>query len=274
MFYANRDESSIIYYEELQGLVSRYKERFQIVHILSRSKKAGYEIYGRLTEEHLEQYFSDKEITNPHYLYYLCGPLDFMQMVQDFLIHKRVNRTNVRKESFFSALSQREGTSRTDRITKALKDRAVDVKNKTYPKNEKTSQSEAVKPLSKEDTLNQKNDFKDPLITPPEVLLSGKKGESEKADPSLIKAVINGEVIEISAQADVPILEQLLSAGYSPPFSCLSGSCMSCLAILNKGRIRQEERGILEDENLNNHEILTCQAKPESSVVEVDYDNL
>ena len=106
------------------------------------------------------------------------------------------------------------------------------------------------------------------------MLLLGKDGESEKAGPQKIKAIINEEVIEIPAQADIPILEQLLSSGHSPPFSCLSGSCTSCLAVLRKGRVCQEERGVLEDENLKNHEVLTCQAKPESFLVEVDYDSV
>ncbi len=265
LFYANKEETCIIYYKELQDLVSRYQERFNIIHVLSQSKTAGGDIYGRLKTEHLEKYFADKEITNPHYLYYLCGPLGFMQTVQDFLIHKQVKRVNIRKESFFSTSSQISGTLRKDHIIKPLKEGSL----------KEESERASIKPLStEEDKPKQENDFTNDSITEPEVLLSGKKGESEKAKPQVIRACINEELIEISAQADIPILEQLLSAGYSPPFSCLSGSCMSCLAVLNTGRIRQEERGILEDENLKNHEILTCQAKPESLLVEVDYDNM
>ena len=48
---------------------------------------------------------------------------------------------------------------------------------------------------------------------------------------------------------------------------------MSCLAVLKKGQIIQEEKGILEEENIKNYEILTCQAKPESRLVEVDYNS-
>ena len=107
----------------------------------------------------------------------------------------------------------------------------------------------------------------------PEVRLKALK-ENEEAPPQTIRASIGEDKIEIPAKSDIPILEQLLSAGHSPPFSCLAGNCMSCLAHLKRGQIRQEELGILEDENLENHEILTCQAIPESRVVEVDYENL
>ena len=264
LFYANRDESSIIYYKELQDWGSRYKERFNVIHILSQSRNPGYDIYGRLRENHLEKYFSDVEVTNSDYLYYLCGPLGFMRTAQAFLTHKQVKKTHIRKESFFSA-SQVQGALQADQTVEQLKGEV----------SSKEGKLESEKPPSKEGgTSNRKDCFADSLKTQPEVLLLGKDGESEKADPQKIKAIINEEVIQVSAQADIPILEQLLSAGHSPPFSCLSGSCMSCLAVLKKGRIYQEERGILEDENLENHEILTCQAKPESHLVEVDYDSV
>lgn len=244
LFYANRDESSIIYHKELQEWVNRYKEKFNIVHILSQEKKAWCDFQGRLKREHLEKYFSNILVNNPNHLYYLCGPLGFMQTVQDFLIQKQVEKTHIRKESFISAAQKR----------------FLSLETKTTLQNNST-------PLP---TAQISNQFK----PQPEVLLKGKEREDEKAQPETIRAFINEEEIEIPAQSDIPILEQLLSSGHSPPFSCLSGSCMSCLAVLKKGCISQEERGVLEDENLRNHEILTCQAKPESRLVEVDYDNL
>ena len=263
LFYANRDESSIIYYKELQDWGSRYKERFNVIHILSQSRNPGYDIYGRLRENHLEKYFSNMEIINSNYLYYLCGPLGFMRTVQVFLTHKQVRKTNIRKESFFST-SQIQSASQADQTAKKLTEDSSKKRKLEFEK----------PPSEGKDTSKKKDCFADSSKAQPEVLLLGKDGESEKADPQKIKAIINEEVIEVSAQADIPILEQLLSAGHSPPFSCLSGSCMSCLAVLKKGRIYQEERGVLEDENLENHEILTCQAKPESHLVEVDYDSV
>ena len=256
LFYANRNESSIIYHAELKEWAIRYKKQFNIMYILSREKTPWCNIYGRLEKKDLEKYFSNIPVNNPDHLYYLCGPLDFMRTVQDFLIQKQVGKTHIRQESFFSSTQKKQ----QDPIRKQLKS-----------------------------TTEQKNDSPDitsPPSTPaqnfpppdssvqPAVLLEGKEGKSEKNTPEIIRAFINEEKIEILAQSDIPILEQLLSAGHSPPFSCLSGSCMSCLAVLKKGRITQEERGILEDENLEKCEILTCQAKPESRLVEVDYDNL
>ena len=252
LFYANRDTDSIIYYKELCDWLNRHKKQFNIVHILSRENTEWCDVFGRLEKKYLQKYFSDIVISNPNNLYYLCGPLGFMKTVQDFLNENKAQKTQIRKENFFSS-------SQKTQIEKKSK-------NPKISSNESLiTQKENIIPSTVQDTNS---------VSQPAVQLQGKEGKGEKAPPKIIKAFINEEEIIIQAEADIPILEQLLSEGHSPPFSCLSGSCMSCLAVLKKGRIRQEERGILEDENLKNYEILTCQAKPESYLVEIDYDNL
>ncbi len=95
---------------------------------------------------------------------------------------------------------------------------------------------------------------------------------SEKGKVETIKALLEGEKIEIPAEPEIPILEQLIEAGFSPPFSCMEGNCMTCMAVLKKGQVYQNEAGILAPENIADKEILTCQAKPLSPIVEVDYD--
>ena len=244
LFYANRNVDSIIYHKELHNWMSCHKKQFNIIHILSQEKTKWCDIFGRLEKKHLKKYLSNISLPDPNNLYYLCGPLGFMKTVEDFLNENKVLKTQIRKENFFS--SPQKTKKDTHNNTSVIKTR-----------------KEGLTSIPGTNTAPE-----------PEVLLQGKQGESKKSPPKIIKAFINKEEITIPAEADIPILEQLLSAGHSPPFSCLSGSCMSCMATLKKGRIRQEERGILEDENLNNHEILTCQAKPESHLVEVDYDNL
>ena len=263
LFYANRDEDSTIYLQELKHWLGRYPKRLNITWILSQPKKnqtasstvsvgqaksslldsqnMAY-IKGRLQTNHLEQCFASVHVQNKNHLYYLCGPLGFMATVQNFLIANQVEKKQIRKESFFST-SQKEGAIVAQTQEKSQKD------NPPAP---------SIKPKPEGDEE-------------PELRLKGPE-ESEKAPPETIKACLNEEKITISAEEDIPILEQLLSAGHSPPFSCLSGSCMSCLAVLKKGQIIQEEQGILEEENIKNHEILTCQAKPVSRIVEVDYD--
>ena len=104
------------------------------------------------------------------------------------------------------------------------------------------------------------------------VVIQAKEG-GEIGEAKNIKALLEGEQIEIPAKNETPILEQLIDGGFCPPFSCMAGSCMTCMAVLKKGRVYQDEAGILDEDNIANKEILTCQAKPLSPVIEIDYDS-
>ena len=184
-----------------------------------------------------------------------------MITVENFLKENHVHKSQIQKESFASTPLQK--TNRVNRET--LNQKQISSGHTNFS----STKDSSLNPFSK--LPLKENRIQDDLTVP--LTIEGKSGKSQKAQPKIIRAFLNGEKIEISASSDIPVLEQLLSTGYSPPFSCLSGSCMSCLAILKTGLITQNDRGILEDENIKNHEILTCQAKPQSQLVEVDYDH-
>ena len=92
--------------------------------------------------------------------------------------------------------------------------------------------------------------------------------------PEKIIAEINGETFEIAATEGKSILESLIEHGAQPPYSCMDGACMACLAKIQQGRVYQEDPGILSEDNIANHETLTCQAKPLSRIIKITYDNI
>ena len=97
---------------------------------------------------------------------------------------------------------------------------------------------------------------------------------SEEGEPEKLKTKLDGETLEIPLNREKSLLEQLIDQGHSPPFSCASGSCMTCMAKLKEGKVFQLEEGILDEENIKNLEILTCQCYPLSKTVSIDYDDL
>lgn len=100
-------------------------------------------------------------------------------------------------------------------------------------------------------------------------------GEASPAEsPEKIIATINGETLEVPAKAEQSVLESLLEAGAQPPYSCMDGTCMACLAKVVEGGVYQETAGILNEDNFAHRETLTCQAKPLSRIVKLSYDNL
>ena len=256
LFYSNKSRDFIIYKEELDQWVSKYNKRFHIVHIFSQSPQSlGGEIIGRLNNDHLKMYFKNIKMPDKSNLYYLCGPNGLMETVENFLKEKQVSKAQIQKESFFASSLQKTDTQKLQQQTAA------------------TNHTEGTSIPGNTSACSSAREMKSNGDSTSSLIVKGKFSEGEKAKPETIRAIIEGETIEIAASSSIPILEQLLATGHSPPFSCMSGSCMSCLAVLNTGVIAQDERGILEDENIENHEILTCQAKPQSQLVEVDYDN-
>lgn len=98
--------------------------------------------------------------------------------------------------------------------------------------------------------------------------------EKEVSSPEKITAIISGETFEVPAKEGQSILETLLEAGAQPPYSCMDGACMACLAKVLEGKVYQEDPGILSDDNVQNCETLSCQAKPASRFVKLSFDNL
>jgi ferredoxin-NADP reductase len=68
------------------------------------------------------------------------------------------------------------------------------------------------------------------------------------------------------------ILDAARRAGLSPPFSCESGSCATCMARLEAGRATMRVNNALSADEVDAGWVLTCQAIPTSREVVVNYD--
>ena len=68
------------------------------------------------------------------------------------------------------------------------------------------------------------------------------------------------------------ILQTARQMGLSPPFSCESGSCATCMAMLVEGTAAMHVNNALTDDEVAQGWILTCQAVPTSVSVHAVYD--
>ena len=85
--------------------------------------------------------------------------------------------------------------------------------------------------------------------------------EFNKEETETIEAVIDGDPIQAKPDDDDDnLLESLLNAGQSPPFSCMSGSCSACMCQLDEGYVFQEDPGILSEDEIKQGKFLSCQA--------------
>ena len=92
-----------------------------------------------------------------------------------------------------------------------------------------------------------------------------------KAFASLI---IDGKRREVPIAEGEAILDAALRAGVDLPFACKGGMCSTCRAKLVEGKAEMEVNYSLEPWELKAGYVLTCQAKPVSEKVTVDYDHV
>ena len=95
---------------------------------------------------------------------------------------------------------------------------------------------------------------------------------TEKSPPEILQVTLNGEDIELKVDGQQSVLECLIDKGHDPPYSCMEGVCMACLAKVTEGAVYQSDPGILADENVENNETLTCQCRPITRIVGINYD--
>lgn len=91
--------------------------------------------------------------------------------------------------------------------------------------------------------------------------------------PEEVIAVIGRKEFRAPIKPGQTIIEALIAADANPPYSCLEGACMACMAKVCEGRVYQDDPGILSEENIEVRETLTCQARPVTRIVRVDYDS-
>jgi len=83
---------------------------------------------------------------------------------------------------------------------------------------------------------------------------------------------LDGEKIETEVKKGKTILDTLLDLKYEPPYSCCSGSCSTCMAKVVKGKVEMEACYALDEDEVADGFILTCQSHPTTAEVEIDFD--
>ena len=98
--------------------------------------------------------------------------------------------------------------------------------------------------------------------------------EASAPPKAMASLIIDGKRREVPVAEDESILDAALRAGMDLPFACKGGMCSTCRANLVEGEARMEVNYSLEPWELKAGFILTCQARPVSDSVVVDYDHV
>ncbi|TFV56937.1 2Fe-2S iron-sulfur cluster binding domain-containing protein [Mycobacterium sp. PS03-16] len=87
-----------------------------------------------------------------------------------------------------------------------------------------------------------------------------------------VTIVLDRKQVSVARVAGETLLESARRAGISPPFSCEAGNCGTCMARLIEGTATMRVNDALDDDEVADGYVLTCQAIPDTDIVAVTYD--
>lgn len=212
LVFGNRGRSTIIFFEELEGLKNKYLNRFNFINILSREKTDAPINSGRIDPDKLSRLtrLIDYKTTDE---FFICGPEEMIFCVKDYLEAAGIDKKKIHFELFTTPGEKKSGV---------VSRQSVGVDNG---------------PTSK--------------IT---IKLDGRSFDFNLG--------YNSE----------NILDAALKQGADLPFACKGGVCCTCKAKLLEGEVEMEVNWGLEQEEVDQGFILTCQSHPITEKVVVDFD--
>jgi len=212
LFYGNRNNSSVIFKEQLEDLKNEFMGRLEIHYILSREDQGTDWLKGRIDGEkcrHFAKSFFEPQKVNT---FFLCGPVGMIEEVSATLTDLGVDKKNILFELFTTV-----GGKQKD-ITQGA-------------------------PLKAKGIVSRVTVVLDTEETHFEIDANGKS-----------------------------ILDAALDAGADVPFACKGAVCCTCRAKVLEGEVEMDMNYALEEEEVEEGYVLTCQSHPRSERVVISYD--
>ena len=109
-------------------------------------------------------------------------------------------------------------------------------------------------------------------FTPAELLVVPEPVDGPAGTATRVTVELNGRTDSTDHRPGATILQTARQMGMSPPFSCESGSCATCMARLVEGTVSMFTNNALTADEVEDGWILTCQSVPTSGSVRVVYE--
>lgn len=100
---------------------------------------------------------------------------------------------------------------------------------------------------------------------------ANKDNEEESANGTSVTIELDGRTETVRHHPGATVLQTARQAGLSPPFSCESGSCATCMAKVHEGAVTMFTNNALTDDEVDEGWVLTCQSVPTTPTLHVVY---
>lgn len=256
---ADRDRTSAIFEAALEELAARYPGRLTVVR--HRDDEHGYVDTAKILE-----------FVGPHTSgdAYICGPEPFMELVENALPGPG------------RIFSERFGGAAAKPVPAAAdtpKPTAAPVADASNPP---TATAPNLPPAQAGTTTAATSAASSAVVPPttgaaPAAQAAGTgasattSGESA-TEQGTVTIFLNRKKKSVPRRDGETLLESARRAGLTPPFSCESGNCATCMAKLTEGKATMRVNDALTDDDLDEGYILTCQAVPDTPSVTVRYE--
>ena len=199
LLFANRDRDAAIFAAALDDLATRFSGRLVVQH----------------HEDVVDGYVDTAAVTafvrrGAGSVFYLCGPTEFMDVVETGLLDAGIDPARIHLERFT------------------------------------------------------------PLPGGPEFAEAPRGADGTAA--RTVTITVGGRTETVDQRGRATILQSARWLGFPAPSSCESGHCATCMARVTEGRVEMAANDVLTPEERDDGWVLTCQARPISTVVHVVYE--
>lgn len=88
-----------------------------------------------------------------------------------------------------------------------------------------------------------------------------------------VAIILSGKRHTVPQHPSETLLESARRAGLAPPFSCEAGNCATCIAQVTEGEAKMRVNNVLDDDEIADGWVLTCQGEPVTPHVTVVYED-
>ena len=88
-----------------------------------------------------------------------------------------------------------------------------------------------------------------------------------------VTIVLDRKTASVPLRPGETLLEAARRAGMGPPFSCEAGNCGTCMAKIIDGSATMRVNDALDEDEVDDGYVLTCQGVPNTPNIKVSYDD-